>query len=181
MIRNAADATLRGVELEVTAVPIEGLTLRGSWSWLESEYDEFQTQANDGTPIDLSDNDFAYAPDWKYALGATYTFPEFGFGSLILSADYSHRDRQPIGIETKNPIRKNATRQGNYGLLGARATLVLPDEKTEISLWGTNLLDREYFYSARDLVGAGFGTIGRTWGPPRMYGLQVRRYFGEGV
>src|SRR5690606_29369012 len=41
ILRNAAEARLRGAELEVFAVPIEGLTLRGSATYLDAQYLEY--------------------------------------------------------------------------------------------------------------------------------------------
>jgi iron complex outermembrane receptor protein len=177
-LRNAAEATVRGFELEASAAPLPGLQLRGSWALIEAEYDEYRDQDNAGNPLDRREQRFSFVPRWKYSLAASYELPPLQVGTLTLSADYSHRGAQQIGTESLEPLRVRIGRQGNYGLLGARASLLLPDGRTRLTAFGTNLLDREYFFDARDVAGVGFGTIGRNWAPPRLYGLEIRYDWG---
>ncbi len=70
------------------------------------------------------------------------------------------------------------TRTDKHGLLNARIALELQDGRTEIALYGSNLLDRRWFGNAIDLSGS-FGSAIRTSMPPRRYGLEIRREFGS--
>ena len=74
-----------------------------------------------------------------------------------------------------------ASRQGKYGLLDARIVWNLPNERTSIALWGTNLLDREYFNTAIDLSSgpSRSGTITKYWGEPQRYGLEITHRMGR--
>ena len=75
--------------------------------------------------------------------------------------------------------------EDSYWLLDARITLSLPNDQTTISLWGTNLTDKEYVnnmlnQSGDTEIGGTDPSLGMTadyWGDPRRYGLEVRHRF----
>jgi outer membrane receptor protein involved in Fe transport len=58
-------------------------------------------------------------------------------------------------------------------------SLELRDGKTELALWARNLLDRRHISHAESFDD-GFGVTLRYPGPPRMYGIEVRRTFSGG-
>ena len=62
---NAAEATVWGVEFDLTANPIEELTLTANVGYLNAEYDEFISTFGNTTGVDLSGNTLVNAPEWK--------------------------------------------------------------------------------------------------------------------
>ena len=95
-------------------------------------------------------------------------------GDLTLRADWNHRGRV---YNSRNNLP--AYEQGKRGVLSARITLRLVDDKTDIALWGRNLLDREYLLAgAPDFDGA-FGSEAIQFAAPRRFGIELTRHFGD--
>ena len=91
LIRNAAKAHPYGGELEVTAEPIDRLTLTGGLSYLHATYDTYFARDSAGNLLDLSNLVFA-VPKWQYNLGAAYVIP-VGVGDVRLNLNYTHTSK----------------------------------------------------------------------------------------
>lgn len=158
---NAADASIWGAELEIWAVPIPELLIRGSIGYLNTEFEDFVSAFGrcpaDATPaelagpcngaiagatrsVDLSGAALQNAPEVKANLNATYTIELAGgarvdlFGQASFQSQIYHtqfNDRL-IGQE---PIT----------LIDARASWHSADDKYEVAVFGKNLSDEEYF------------------------------------
>jgi outer membrane receptor protein involved in Fe transport len=80
------------------------------------------------------------------------------------------------GVQANDARDTDAIRSPKYGLLDARLSLALGDGKTELTLFGSNLLDRTYIQNGIDATDtAGRGVV--FFGPPRRYGVEVKRDF----
>ena len=79
IVSNVGSAVIRGVELEITGRPTQGLTLNGSISTLSSHFDGFVTKgANAAGQIvnfDYSDVNLIYAPTLSITANADYKIP----------------------------------------------------------------------------------------------------------
>jgi len=85
-IRNAAETTNQGVEIEGVWMPTDRLTIRGTYGFLDAEFDSYDF---DGT--DISDRaQVIYAPENTFSLMADHTSSVLG-GTLIVSGTYSYR------------------------------------------------------------------------------------------
>src|SRR5690606_30306829 len=88
-VLNAGKATVRGVELDVTAVLLEGLTLNLNYGHLDNEYDEVL----DGSGVDLAwDFRFVSAPQHSYTVDLAYEFPRLPVGVLTANVGYVWQD-----------------------------------------------------------------------------------------
>lgn len=167
LVTNAARARIRGGELEVTAIPLEGLTLSGSVGVNDAKYLDFTDVTGDrsGEPFQF--------PKYSYRLGATYAAP-LDFGNLRLSVDWNWRSKtQLVG----SAIYRDSLSQPAYGLLGARAALTVDSIGTEIAVFATNLTNKRYAVSAVQFDNSlGFNTLYA--GEPRVIGLQLTTRFG---
>ena len=185
-IKNAGEATVQGIELEIVARPLPGLVLQGGLGITDAEYDEFDEVDAAATAacvaastspcpvlVDRSGLDFANTPDVNFSLGAQYSFPLLNLGELTLRADWYHQD--DVWYDPRNRAKQQ---QKKYGLLNGRVAIMLADDKTEISVWGRNLLDRTYNRSA-NYAGDLFGHAVTTVGAPRIYGVEITRTFGN--
>ena len=73
----------------------------------------------------------------------------------------------------------------SYWLLDGRVTWFMPNEKTSVSLWGSNLTDEEYVTTMlsqsgdREIGGidASLGMTADYWGEPRRFGLELKHQF----
>jgi len=199
---NAQKATIEGIEFEIQANPFAGLYITASAGFIDGDYDEFSTIDTEfvigpgGEFIetefinDFSDIEFVGGAPVTYSISAQYEF-ETQAGTIAAGAGWAFRGR------TYNTLRRfKSSRQGKYGLLDGRIRWDLPNGKTTVELWGTNLLDREYYRAALDLpnaVDADGNTVGPDGDPigadlghttlfpsePRRYGLTLTHSFGN--
>jgi len=105
LTRNAPSAVSYGIELEWRALPVDDLSLNGTFGWLESFYNEDyysrdQTQ-QDYTEdnileraklVNLNGNQMPRSPRFSVSVGAQYTFHIGEWGSLIPRVDFYYRD-----------------------------------------------------------------------------------------
>jgi iron complex outermembrane receptor protein len=171
-IVNAGEATIQGLEVEFVALPLPGLQLSGNVGLIRANYEKF-TGRDPATnlPVDRAGLDFKHTPPWTYTLAAAYSLPLEDLGVLTARAEWFSQGRVFQNTENDPTIK-----QGKYGLLSARLSLLLPDERTEVALFGRNLLDRRYIANAVPLsVSLGFNSI--YWNEPRMFGLEVSHRF----
>jgi iron complex outermembrane receptor protein len=175
--RNAAEATIKGAELEVSLTPLEGLDLRASWGIIDAEIDEFEERLANGTIRDRSDEDFRNSPDWNYSLSAQYSFPIGRFGTLTARSDYYAQAPSWAAQEpTDNDLAHDLAHNPKYHIFNARLGWLMPNGKTELALWGRNLSNEIYLTSFAAVYGA-FGSLGRTYSEPRTYGMEISHEF----
>lgn len=169
LLRNAAKATIPGIEVELTWVPIEALTLQGSFGWIDPEFDEFTGLELDGMPGITPEDEalaeqlkFERIPEYEYFLAGDYGWNLDQFdGRLVLRAQYAYRDGFFTDV-TNNPTRDI----DSYGLLDA--SLRFETDTWRVSLWGRNLTEENY----GDIISAAFNQQ-LFGGQARTYGLEV--------
>ncbi len=172
VVDNAADSTLWGAELEFTVLAAQGLTVSGGLSYIDPEYDRFES-VNPATGMleDLSDRPFSNTPDWTANLLAQYVL-ELGNGAnLRLRGDISHKgeifysdDEQSSSFE-----RLNAD---SYSIVNAGIAYTTADEKWEFGVFGRNLADER---AIRGGFGVdAFGTTTVSYTEPRRFFFNLK-------
>lgn len=164
---NAATATMQGIELEVQALVMEGLTVGGNFGYLDSEYDEFTFDSGFGI-VDNSGLEFRRAPEFTGALNATYEWDVAG-GQAWVRGAYRIIDElfteQTNRAELANDVQHYLDLSINYAINGAT-----------FSLFGRNLTDE-------DALAHGLN-VSSLWSyaspvAPRTWGLEVVYNFGQ--
>jgi iron complex outermembrane receptor protein len=166
VFRNAAEARLHGTELELIALPFAGLRLESALSAFRGRYTDFDSP----NQPNIDDARLPGQPNYLASFAVGYQ-REIGIGLWSTRLQWTYR-----GTQGNDTVDSDSVRSNKYGLLDGRIGLELMDGKTEIALFGSNLLDRVYFtngFDASSSVGVGV----RFLGPPRRYGLEVRRAF----
>lgn len=164
-LRNA-DAEGYGVELEGYWLLTERLTLSGNYSWLKTEYTDFDIieAAGETAEDDLTGEPRVGTPENKVNLALEYAQPVGDFGDLVGRFDYTWNDERVESLT--DPSRMVDA----YDLANLRITLVPASDRWEVSAWSTNLFDEE----AITVFGDNGDAIGSLTGwriPPRMYGM----------
>ncbi len=113
-VRNAAAATIRGVEVENTSRLGRGIEAGGHVAWLDATYDSYVAVNNLNVAGDVSGNHLNNAPEWAGRVWVEWT-GDIGSRRLSLSAEST---AQSTVFYT--PFNDNIQFQGPYGLLGAR-------------------------------------------------------------
>jgi len=145
-ILNATSAEIYGLDVDITAKPMERLTLTAGFSYLHSRFGAYpNAQVSSPLPAggnrivsgSASGNTLPQTPDWTVDLGADYTIP-LSSGSLLVSGHYFHSDGWYA--EPDNRLRQSA-----YDILNASLTWRIgDDERVSLTAWGKNLTDEAY-------------------------------------
>jgi iron complex outermembrane receptor protein len=167
VFRNAADARLRGLEIEAVALPFPSLRLETSLSAFRSRYTDFDSPLQPG----IDDARLPDAPNYLMSFVVAHQTKLGRLGSLSTRLQYTHR-----GTQGNDTVDSRSVRSEKYGLLDGRLALELMDGKTEIAFFASNLLNRFYFTSGFDTSDT-IGIAVRFPGPPRRYGVELRRSF----
>ena len=163
---NAGDADIKGVEIEVEAHPIDGLTIEATASDLNFSYTKLI--ANTGLTLGQE------APGTmksKWSLGIQYEATMASGATVTPRFDYSFQG----GFNT-NAVFAASNRVAGYHLANARVTWKAADGGWEAGLLASNLFDKSYYTSTFDLLassGSAYGIIA----PPREFSVQIKKKF----
>ncbi|MFK7958087.1 MAG: TonB-dependent receptor [Lysobacterales bacterium] len=199
---NAADATVKGVEFELSAYPSDNFLVNASIGYLDATFDTF-ISANgrcpaDATPAelaggcngvgpgetrvaDLSGNTLQNAPEWKFNVNGTYTIDLAGGGEVNIFGQISHQT-EIFHTQFNDPL----IGQDDTTLVDARVSYAPGDAPWEVAIFAKNLTDEEYFQNTvrftslsegnpadRFNVGAGLGYPA----PGRQVGVEASYRF----
>ncbi len=170
-LKNAALGKARGLELEISAAPIDHLRLDLNVGLLHAEYSDFVERLANGSVNDYSGNKFARAPDMTIGVEAEYEFVLAAGGAIVLGTDWSHQSKiYYSSVNQTDPFQE----QSGYTIGNARLSYRTPDERLEIAAYVRNLTDRSY-----DLITVvpANGAYRTTTGYPQTYGLWLRKSF----
>jgi iron complex outermembrane receptor protein len=174
---NAADAKIKGGELEVTARPIDLIELNGNVSYTDAKYSSFRDAC-----CDLSRNKFTQVPKLQasgYARVNLPLPPEQGEAGIQLGI-YHQSSMEVSDLNTPISIRP-------YTLLDLNANWNrFLGSAFDVSVFVKNLTDKEYTTSGIAQYGSdaqhlSLGVQAETIGAPRTVGVELRYHFGEGI
>ena len=94
-IRNAAAATIRGVEVENTSRIGRGIEAGGHVTWLDATYDQYVAVANNGVTGDVAGNRLNNAPEWA---GRFWIEWSGDVGPIGTTVDRRRRDSAVDGV-----------------------------------------------------------------------------------
>lgn len=172
--RSAAKGKIQGIEFNGAIVPVRGLTLNGSYSYIDAKYTRV-TDASAGAI--LNGAPFPYTPEHKFSVGATYQAQLGNAGELVLAVNYARQTK----VSTAQTNASFYNFLPAYGLLNASINLRnIGGRPLDIGLFATNLTNVTKPVGVLDQYnGAGPGTVGLTYTEPRMYGIRVGYRFGN--
>lgn len=151
--QNAAEAHSSGIEMELLASPINGLSMFMNASYLfEYEFDDF----SNGAGGDYTGNKLPYTNEYTVSLGSNYGQPV----GLFVGADVSF-----YGAQFMNEA--NTFEQGSYAIFNAQVGYRTHD--WAVYLYGRNLTDEEYSTSMFNAAKAA--------GEPRFVGVKAKLNF----
>ncbi|WP_300536890.1 TonB-dependent receptor [Sphingosinicella sp.] len=166
---NAADAEIKGIELEATALPTDWLDLGLNLGILDAKYKNYLSGAIDpdtGDPRDFSGNRLPGAPKFTLSTFAQVTIPVGDFETRW-RAEYNY-----TGKKYYNNAQSGLISSGEgYGLLNLRATLADPAKGWELAAWAKNVTGKAYIVDATDT--SGFGFVPRYYGERATYGVEL--------
>jgi len=179
---NAGDADVKGIEIETTINPIDGLSIDGSFSYIDFEYKRFGSYTSGtttvfvGGPTNINAPQFGdyptFTPELKWSFGAQYEIDLGSAGSLTPRFDAAHQS-EVFTNATNRPTNRIAP----YTLANARLTWRNDEGDLAVSLEVTNLFDEYYFLTIFDQTTAGVGYTTGQPGRPREWAVSVKKEF----
>lgn len=177
VLRNAAEATIWGFEAELQVTPADGLSFGASVGYTNAEFDEFIDFDAAGNLLDRTDEPLG-GPEWQYSLSGRYQFDVMDSATLGIQANYFWISEDLLAAPSVVAILDPGEGSiASFGLLNGQIDLDI--EKwggLNVAVFGTNILDKEYFVGglALDLFG---GISNRLVGEPRQWGIRVTKDF----
>jgi iron complex outermembrane receptor protein len=190
--QNGGDAKVKGVELEIAAMPVDGLQidLSGSklwWDWKCVNPAVVGSDAPGSCSSDpavigqLGSTPLGIVPA-QWAAGIQYEAKFADGGTVTPRLDASYQDGLP-GSNLASAAGSPSAIYGqvpSYTLANARLTWRNSKKDLDVSLQVTNLFDKYYYLSKFDLTGAGSGTITGSPGRPREWAVTFKKRFNAG-
>ncbi len=180
-IDNAGAATIKGFEVELTALPLPNIILNGNISYTDASYDSFIASDVDTgvippvqSTVDRSDESFAAIPKLTYSLSAMAIL-QTHLGDFAPRLSMYYRDKLYTGLDAtawQAQFRDRAT-ISDVTLWNFRLGYTPPErENIQIFLYIDNLTNENYFqggFSNTESLGAGSFVLGE----PRSYGIEA--------
>lgn len=176
MLKNAGEARIKGVELELTARLTPAMQLSAGWGHTDFNYREFITDVDEiaGTNVDaagIAKPVMAPRNSWNAAIDYSFQPTRLGVVSARIDATYT-------GAQMFHPFDNDYTKAESRSLVNARISIdEVPLSKGDLrlSLWGKNLTNEEYRVNGIDFgVDSGsLGFAGVIYGPLRSYGVDI--------
>ena len=170
---NAARGRISGVEWEGVLLPIPSVELSTLYAYTDAKYTEVDSSE---AALILAGAPFPYVSRNKGTFSARYRLPlPKTMGDLGLMGLYTYQSSQSIS-QTNQTVYPYLP---GYGVTNARLDWRgVYQSPVDLSLFVTNLMNRTYPIGQFDAYES-FGFVTRTYGPPRMYGAQIRYSFGK--
>jgi iron complex outermembrane receptor protein len=165
-IRNAASATIRGLEFEAAAAARRHVQLAGYLAWLDATYDRYVAIGLGGVTGDAAGHRLNNAPAWSGSGSATYELSAGGVGTFSVRGDVSWQSRVFF-----TPFNETVDSQEAYGLVHLRGGFEPRSRRWELAVYVRNVGEREYITgTATNVTLPAFN--GRP-GEPRHWGTQL--------
>ncbi|NOX51002.1 MAG: TonB-dependent receptor, partial [Gammaproteobacteria bacterium] len=162
---NVPESRAWGVEVEVTAIPLEGLTLSGGMNYLNSEVTgDFNTPDPLGDISNIKGEEFPMAPEWQFNGDIEYRFSVGGQLDAYVGVSPSYRSTTKSAFGT-NPLIE----VDSYLLVDVRVGVETVDGSWRIEAYGRNVTDEYYLTQATREIDA----VTRLAGMPATYGVRV--------
>lgn len=168
--QNAGNARIKGFEVELQAVPVEGLNINGSVGYIDSKFTEvlpgavvppnlYQLGVNVGSELPKT-------PEWQLNLSPSYTVDLGNSGEIRGVVSWTHTTRVYNDVE-----RTLLLSRPKNDMLDASITYEAPGGDWALTGGVTNILDERVLVSGAANLGAGiiFGTYNR----PREWYLRL--------
>lgn len=163
---NIGEASINGFELEVQAAPGNGWLIEGSFSYLDAQYDEIETNLT----LIGKDFEFERVPETSGSLGVSKEFALTDAGIVVIRVDWSFRDDTYNDAYNTELLKTDA-----YDLWGASARWTNENGDLTATLSGRNLTDEEYLVTG--VYGTAFQSFEGSFDRGQQWLLELRQSF----
>ncbi len=178
-ITNAAEADIRGLELELLALPTDHLQLSGGLTFLNTEYGgdaTFSDPIIGGDPIPVDGNDLLRSPKWKLYAAVQYQWM-VPIGTITAKVDASYSGKYYFDVFEATLPNQSEMEQESYTIANFRVGWESNDGNYHVDAFVENFTD-ELYAETRQAIGTTGAIIGE-FSTPRRYGLRVSAHVGK--
>ena len=140
-VRNAAEASVLGLELDVSAVLSDQFSWTTSLMALQAEYDKFVTRYGSSLVLDVAGNNMVNAPEVSVTSTLDYNV-DVALGEFSAMAQVAYRS-----TVYHSQFNETVVGQGSLMLANIRAGIRFLNG-VEVAFVARNLLDREYYQNS---------------------------------
>ena len=183
-MRNAANAEIKGVELDTTALITPAFRLEFGATYLDSQFKDTcladpkhplpqpAAGCSEANQQNLDGYQLPRAPEFKVSLGAQYTIDFANAAQLILRGDYARQSQVYFSAFEVKELSQEA-----YDWVKARVVYVAPQGRWQLAAFVDNITDEEVISNATYIADIVDSTITGNMAPPRTYGMQFKYQF----
>lgn len=160
--KNAGKLRSKGAELEISAIPLKGLSVDYNLGYTDARYSNLKLGKEDGV-LNLDRNKQVFTPDYTSMLALQYAYELSAAGpvKLIGRAEWAATGKQYFDMENK-------LEQKAYALFNAK--FGISSKRLDFFIWGRNLDNKIYADYAYDFGATHLGN-------PRAYGMSISTKF----
>lgn len=160
---NVPESSLQGVELSLTYLPIDNLTLNLAASYIDSEITQYSGIGLSGSTEDFKGSSIPFSPDFSVSAAVDYGFSLSANWDGFVGGNLNYNDDTYAIIGDAGNARI-----ASYATIDLRAGLRSADGRYTVTLFGQNVTDEWYSMNAPVL----YDTQVRYTGRPETWGLR---------
>ena len=169
---NAGDADIQGFEVELTAIPLDGLQITAGVGYTDVDYTDLAPNCATVQPGESCTKvekgmTLPQTPEWTFNSTLQYTFPPIYDGELTFQADYYYTDEY-----FTDPFNVEAISQDSYSKVNARLAYLDRTGRWELAVFGTNLTDEMTIANGYEVEA--FGVRAVSYQRPREWGVSFQ-------
>ena len=174
VIENAATSTVKGIEIELNAEPVEGLRINSAVSILDPKFKNFMSidPVRPGLGLlDLKGNLLPRAAKFSASIGVEYAIQVGNGGQIIPRADFFYSSKIYF-----NPFNIEPAVQPSWTKTDLKITYLSPDETWQFDIFIKNVENKDVLANAIATLGVDT-TYEGFYSDPRTYGATIRARF----
>jgi iron complex outermembrane receptor protein len=173
---NAAAAQLDGIEFEGTVLPVKGVELTASYSYIHSKYDKFvSVDPATRLPLDLSGLAFTNFPKTQFSLTGRYHLPlDPALGDISVAATYNSQSSTQFGL-VPNDVGAFEPAYDNLDLRIDWTNMF--GQSLDGAFFMTNAADNVHRLGSFTVF-TSVGTVADIYNEPRIFGFSLKYRFG---
>jgi len=174
-VLNAAELSIKGLELEGSAMVGNRTTLTAQLSWLDAQYDRFEDFRLDpgypGFDLNVNHDHVPFSPKVTARVGVQHGFDLANGSRLAIGGDLSYRGTTWLSVDNRDVLK-----QDYYSVIGVYGVWDSPQYNWQVRAGVRNLTDESYMVEGQEF--ASVGNIQTAYyGLPRNVYVSVRYNF----
>jgi outer membrane receptor protein involved in Fe transport len=162
---NIPKSRSKGVELEVNATPVPGLTVSGAVIYLDSNIKTYSGINAGGVQDNFAGALVPFSPKYQASGSVDYDFPLSDGLNAFVGGTVKYRSKSNSVVGFSEPTYQIT----DYTLVDLRAGIRSSDDHWRLQVWGKNITNKYYWTN----VVASYETLTRYPGMPATYGATV--------